>query len=165
MRRPTILVTGADGQLGFELARAACPRTARWSRWIAPRSISPIPTPSSRAVRGARPQLIVNAAAYTAVDHAEKRAATRATRSMRRAPGDPGRGSEADRRGAHPLFDRLRFRRRARRRPTPRTRRPRRSTSMARASSRASARSRPSAARASCCARAGSTGCAARISC
>ena len=68
--RPTILLTGAGGQLGRELAAAlascgtllACDRRAldlTDARAIA------------RVVRDASPQFIVNAGAYTAVDRAE----------------------------------------------------------------------------------------------
>ena len=68
--RPTILLTGASGQLGRELAAAlsacgtlvACDRT---SLDIAD------PAAIERVVRRASPQFIVNAAAYTAVDRAE----------------------------------------------------------------------------------------------
>jgi len=68
--RPTILLTGAGGQLGRELAAAlpacgtlvACDRTAL--------DIAD-PAAIERVVRGASPQFIVNAAAYTAVDRAE----------------------------------------------------------------------------------------------
>jgi dTDP-4-dehydrorhamnose reductase len=69
--RPTILVTGARGQLGRELAAAlpsvgnviACDRTML--------DLSD-PAAISRVVRDAAPQLIVNAGAYTAVDRAER---------------------------------------------------------------------------------------------
>jgi dTDP-4-dehydrorhamnose reductase len=71
MRRPTILVTGANGQLGFELAR------------LLPTLGDVVAADRSRldladadavvdVVREARPDLIVNAGAYTAVDLAEK---------------------------------------------------------------------------------------------
>jgi dTDP-4-dehydrorhamnose reductase len=69
--RPTILVTGAGGQLGFELAR-----------WLVPfgdivavdrEEIDLVDADAiRRRVREIRPQLIVNPAAYTAVDVAEK---------------------------------------------------------------------------------------------
>jgi dTDP-4-dehydrorhamnose reductase len=70
-RRPRILVTGAYGQLGFELAR-----------WLAPygeivavdrEDLDLVDADAIvRRVREIKPQLIVNAAAYTAVDGAEK---------------------------------------------------------------------------------------------
>jgi dTDP-4-dehydrorhamnose reductase len=69
-RIPKILVTGAFGQLGYELAR-----------WLAPcgdvvavdREEIDLADPDAivRGVRAIGPQLIVNAAAYTAVDRAE----------------------------------------------------------------------------------------------
>ena len=68
--RPTILLTGAGGQLGRELAAAlagcgdvvACDRSALDLE---------DPAAIERAVRRTSPQFIVNAAAYTAVDRAE----------------------------------------------------------------------------------------------
>ena len=68
--RPTILLTGAGGQLGRELAAAltpcgtvvACDRRAL--------DIAD-PGAITRVVRSVSPQFIVNAAAYTAVDRAE----------------------------------------------------------------------------------------------
>ena len=68
--RPTILLTGAGGQLGRELAAAlpacgtviACDRAALDLR---------LPAMIEHVVRSVAPQFIVNAAAYTAVDRAE----------------------------------------------------------------------------------------------
>ena len=68
--RPTILLTGAGGQLGRELAAAlpacgtviACDRAALDLR---------LPAMIEHVVRSIAPQFIVNAAAYTAVDRAE----------------------------------------------------------------------------------------------
>ena len=70
MKRPVILLTGAMGQLGVELARvlpahgevAACDRAAL--DLADPNAIA-------STVRRVKPQIIVNAAAYTAVDRAE----------------------------------------------------------------------------------------------
>jgi dTDP-4-dehydrorhamnose reductase len=65
-----ILLTGKNGQVGFELQR----RLARLGRVVAPaRAQLDLADPDSirRAVREAQPKLIVNAAAYTAVDQAE----------------------------------------------------------------------------------------------
>ncbi len=65
-----ILLTGASGQVGFELRRALAP--------LGPvaacdRSVLDLADPDAirRVVREVRPALIVNAAAYTAVDKAE----------------------------------------------------------------------------------------------
>ena len=68
--RPTILVTGAGGQIGFELARllASCGEV------IAPdRAKLDLSDPDAivAAMRGVQPALVVNAGAYTAVDRAE----------------------------------------------------------------------------------------------
>jgi dTDP-4-dehydrorhamnose reductase len=71
MRRLVILLTGAGGQLGGELARTLrvhgdVVATSRPTLDVAD------PDAIVRAVRGLRPDLIVSAAAYTAVDLAEK---------------------------------------------------------------------------------------------
>lgn len=68
--RPTILVTGASGQVGWEAVRELAPL----GRIVAPgRGELDLRDPSlARAyVKALRPQVIVNAAAYTAVDRAE----------------------------------------------------------------------------------------------
>jgi len=69
--RPTILVTGANGQLGYELARLL---PAHGDVVALDRSgLDLADVDAIRAtVRALRPQLIVNAAAYTAVDRAER---------------------------------------------------------------------------------------------
>ena len=71
MSRPTILVTGATGQLGFELARLL---TAHGDVTATDRAHLDLAAADAivAAVRGLRPRLIVNAAAYTAVDQAER---------------------------------------------------------------------------------------------
>jgi dTDP-4-dehydrorhamnose reductase len=74
MRRPTILVTGANGQVGHELARLLAPHgdivaTDRERLDLAD------PDAIVGALRAARPALIVNAGAYTAVDRAEQEGA------------------------------------------------------------------------------------------
>ena len=66
----TILLTGASGQVGWELQRAL----ATLGRVVAPdRNELDLSQPESitRAVRHIKPDLIVNPAAYTAVDKAE----------------------------------------------------------------------------------------------
>jgi dTDP-4-dehydrorhamnose reductase len=85
MRRPTILVTGANGQLGFELARLLPPLgdvvAADRSRLDLADADAVV-----AAVRGSKPDVIVNAGAYTAVDLAEKEP-DRAAAVNARAPG------------------------------------------------------------------------------
>ena len=85
MRRPTFLVTGANGQLGFELARLLPPLgdvvAADRSRLDLADADAVV-----AAVRGSRPDVIVNAGAYTAVDLAEKEP-DRAAAVNARAPG------------------------------------------------------------------------------
>ena len=72
--RPTILVTGAGGQIGFEAARLLEPHGEVIA---ADRAALDLADPDAivAAVRGAKPALIVNAGAYTAVDRAESEAA------------------------------------------------------------------------------------------
>jgi dTDP-4-dehydrorhamnose reductase len=68
--KPTILLTGKTGQLGSELNRSL----PRLGEVIAPdRSELDLRDPEEirRVMRNAKPQLVVNAAAYTAVDAAE----------------------------------------------------------------------------------------------
>jgi dTDP-4-dehydrorhamnose reductase len=66
-----VLVTGGAGQLGFELSRAEWPRDVR----VVSRERSELDITDAAAVERAmatlRPDLIVNAAAYTDVDRAE----------------------------------------------------------------------------------------------
>jgi dTDP-4-dehydrorhamnose reductase len=69
-RRETILLTGARGQLGRELAVALSP----YGRVVAAdRSLLDLAQPAAivRTVRDVAPTIIVNAGAYTAVDRAE----------------------------------------------------------------------------------------------
>jgi dTDP-4-dehydrorhamnose reductase len=70
MQRPTILVTGAAGQLGFELARLLVPHGDVVATERAALDLAN-PDAIVAAVRGVRPKLILNAGAYTAVDRAE----------------------------------------------------------------------------------------------
>jgi dTDP-4-dehydrorhamnose reductase len=66
----TILVTGRNGQVGWELVRALMPlgRVVAWGRGDADLADA---AGLRRAVAEVQPQVIVNAAAYTAVDRAE----------------------------------------------------------------------------------------------
>jgi dTDP-4-dehydrorhamnose reductase len=69
--KPTILLTGKTGQVGFELNRLL----PRLGKIVAPdRNELDLLKPESvrRVIRETRPQVIVNAAAYTAVDAAER---------------------------------------------------------------------------------------------
>ena len=85
MPRPTILVTGAQGQIGFELARLLVPCGAVIATDRARLDLAD-PDAIVAAMRGAKPSLVVNAGAYTAVDLAEKEPAlARAVNA--RAPG------------------------------------------------------------------------------
>ncbi|AOZ00587.1 dTDP-4-dehydrorhamnose reductase [Cupriavidus sp. USMAHM13] len=74
-RIPTLLVTGCNGQVGFELRRSLAPL----GRVVAlDRSGCDLSRPDEirRRVRELRPDVIVNPAAYTAVDKAEADAET-----------------------------------------------------------------------------------------
>jgi len=70
MPRPTILVTGAQGQIGFELVRLLAPLG---NVVAADRAMLDLSDPDAivAVVRREKPALIVNAGAYTAVDRAE----------------------------------------------------------------------------------------------
>jgi len=70
MTRPTILLTGAGGQLGFELAKSLANHGDVVARDRAALDLAEIDAVVA-AVREVRPDLIVNAGAYTAVDAAE----------------------------------------------------------------------------------------------
>jgi dTDP-4-dehydrorhamnose reductase len=67
----TILLLGANGQVGWELRRALAPLGPVRALERAEADLAD-PDALSRAVREAAPSLIVNAAAYTAVDRAEE---------------------------------------------------------------------------------------------
>ncbi len=73
MSRPTILLTGAGGQIGFEL-RTILPAHAEVA--ALDRAALDLADPDAivSTVRRLRPEVIVNAAAYTAVDRAESEA-------------------------------------------------------------------------------------------
>jgi dTDP-4-dehydrorhamnose reductase len=69
-RQPSFLLTGASGQIGGELA----PLLAEHGRCLAPTSAEldlGQPAAIRELIRRARPDVIINAAAYTAVDRAE----------------------------------------------------------------------------------------------
>ena len=66
-----ILLTGANGQLGFELAKLLAPHGRIVAVDRAKLDLAD-PDASVRVVREAAPAIIVNAGAYTAVDAAEK---------------------------------------------------------------------------------------------
>src|SRR5207249_2483776 len=70
MSPPTILVTGAKGQLGFELVQLLAPLG---NVVAAGREMLDLSNPDAivAVVRRQKPALIVNAGAYTAVDRAE----------------------------------------------------------------------------------------------
>ena len=70
MKRPVILLTGARGQLGFELARALPERGDVVALDRAALDLVDVDAVVA-TVRQVAPQVIVNAAAYTAVDRAE----------------------------------------------------------------------------------------------
>ncbi len=71
MIRPTILVTGARGQVGGELVRLLAPYGEVVGTDLESLDLGDVDAVRT-ALRGAKPALIVNAAAYTAVDLAEK---------------------------------------------------------------------------------------------
>ena len=71
MTRPTILLTGATGQIGYELKRLL-PRHGEVQA-LDRSQLDLADVDAIRAtLRALRPQLVVNAAAYTAVDQAER---------------------------------------------------------------------------------------------
>ncbi len=91
-----ILLTGGNGQVGFELRRSLAPLG---ELLVVDRADCDLADEAAlrRLIRAARPEAIVNAAAYTAVDRAESEAAT-AVAVNARAPGVIG--DEAARLGA-----------------------------------------------------------------
>lgn len=71
MTRPVIMLTGAGGQLGYELAALLAAHGEVVATDVGTLDLTD-PDAIVAAVRSLRPTLIVNAAAYTAVDLAEK---------------------------------------------------------------------------------------------
>ena len=71
MVRPRILLTGAQGQVGVELARLL---PAHGDLTVTDRATLDLAQPDAivAVMRGVKPQLVVNAGAYTAVDQAER---------------------------------------------------------------------------------------------
>ncbi len=69
-RIPTLLVTGSNGQVGFELRRSLAPLGRVITLDRAGCDLA-LPDEIRRVVRELRPEVIVNPAAYTAVDWAE----------------------------------------------------------------------------------------------
>ncbi len=69
--RPAVLLLGGAGQVGTELRRALAPRGAIVAPSHAELDLADADA-LRRTVRGVAPQAIVNAAAYTAVDQAER---------------------------------------------------------------------------------------------
>lgn len=70
-RAPTLLVVGARGQVGYELVRELAPLGTVVAFTRAECDLGD-PAVAAAAVRAARPSVVVNAAAYTAVDRAEQ---------------------------------------------------------------------------------------------
>ena len=102
MPRPTILVTGAQGQIGFELARLLAPLG---NVVAADRAMLDLSDPDAivAVVRREKPALIVNAGAYTAVDRAESEAGL-ARAINARAPGILAEEAKRAARGARFIF-------------------------------------------------------------
>lgn len=64
------MVTGATGQIGWQLQRALAPMGEVLAFTRSELDLSD-PEAAASAVRETRPDILLNAAAYTAVDHAE----------------------------------------------------------------------------------------------
>jgi dTDP-4-dehydrorhamnose reductase len=77
MNHPTILLLGANGQVGFELQRALQPLGHVHARDRASAPLDDLPRLLA-LLSELKPQIVVNAAAYTAVDKAETDTATAA---------------------------------------------------------------------------------------
>ena len=92
--KPRILLTGKNGQVGSELLHLL-PRVGEVIALIATQLDLAKPEDIRRIIREIRPNLIVNAAAYTAVDQAEKRKKLCPSYQCRCA-GTSGAGSKKD---------------------------------------------------------------------
>jgi dTDP-4-dehydrorhamnose reductase len=66
----SVLVIGADGQLGSAIS-AALPHVTRVRRRDLELTSSDLPDRAQELIKAVRPRLIVNCAAFTAVDRAE----------------------------------------------------------------------------------------------
>ncbi len=110
-RQVKILLLGKNGQVGWELQRSLAPlgelisldraaRTAYAAIWLMPSGIA-------GTVLAVRPDLIVNAAAYTAVDKAEGEPQIARAKSMWKHPLLLAPSRPADRRLACSLLHRL----------------------------------------------------------
>ena len=64
---PTLLLIGADGQVGWELQRTLAPLGGRWEQAVNLADAESL----TRLIRATQPDVVINAAAYTAVDKAE----------------------------------------------------------------------------------------------
>ena len=100
-----ILLTGKNGQVGSELLQLL-PRLGEVVAFDRQQLDLAKPEEIRQVIRGIRPNLIVNAAAYTAVDQAEKDEAS-AHAINADAPGAHRRRSKENRREPRSLLDRL----------------------------------------------------------
>jgi dTDP-4-dehydrorhamnose reductase len=104
-----ILVTGGSGQVGRELLRTLQPLGELFAPDVNELDFASVSS-IRQVLRAVRPRIIVNAAAYTAVDRAESEPAL-AMAVNGTAPGILAEGSAGAGRAARALFDRLRIRR------------------------------------------------------
>jgi dTDP-4-dehydrorhamnose reductase len=107
---PTAIVTGASGQIGRALRDSA---PAEWRFAGYDRATLDVTRPRwvAEVLGRERPALVINAAAYTAVDDAEREVERTGRSTAPRGP--PGRGVPSDRCAADSPLDRFRVRRRA----------------------------------------------------
>ncbi len=143
--KPAILLIGTHGQVGRELQQML-PRVGEVTPLDRERLDLTRPEEIRRAIRTFRPEFIVNAAAYTAVDKAESEESACAS-DQRRSSGHNGRRSQKDRRFADSLLHQTTFSTDRKPRPTRKTTRRIRKMPMAEPSLKGSARSRNQARR------------------